>query len=314
MTASVYQAVDVPSGSDWVAVGQPFALPATVTVALERARGALIRTVYRLQRQDATLVALGYHRPGTAQEKLTAVSGDAELLAELADRVGEQLAAAGAVSLKLELPADARAWHRAARDAGLVQLDAPVAAAPPASPDAIPAGFVRRLGGWSAAELPYYRQSTEFTCGPVAALTAASALGLAPTLDRSAELQFWRESTSAPGCDGYGLATALAARGVRARVVVNTTSALQVESAPAPWQVDLREFTQQGFRAELERLGIEVDIAEPSIGEALAQVERGRLALLLIDEAEMHGEACPHWVVLHGALPRIRLVNNYRQF
>ncbi len=310
MTAADYQAIAVPHGSGWDEAGTPFGLPGPLAPALDRARGALVRTVYRLHRDDSELVALGYHRPGTAQEKLTALSGDPALLADLTERVAVQVAGVGAVSLKLELPAGAKTWHRAAGDAGFVPLRTPVAATAPGATDAVPAGFVRRLGGWSAAELPYYRQSTEFTCGPVAALTAANALGSTELLDRAAELQFWRESTSAPGCDGYGLAAALAARNVRARVVVNTTAALQVESVPAPWQVDLREFTQEEFRAELARLGVEVDIAEPRIADALAEVGRGRLALLLIDEAEMHGEPCPHWVVLHGGLPGVALVED----
>ena len=45
-------------------------------------------------------------------------------------------------------------------------------------------------------------------------------------------------------------------RGVRADVSVNTTAALQVETAPAAWQRELREFTQGDFRARAERLGL----------------------------------------------------------
>lgn len=310
MTAADYQAITVPSGSGWADGGAPFVLPATVAAALDRARGALVRTVYRLLRDEDALVALGYHRPGTAQEKLTALSGDPGLLAELTDRVAEQLAEAGAVSLKLELPAEAEAWHRAAREAGFVPLRTPLAPTAPGATEAVPAGFVRRLGGWTAAELPYYRQSTDFTCGPVAALTAASGLGLAPRLDRPAEVRFWREATSAPGCDGYGLAAVLAERGVVAELVVNTSEALQVEAEPSAWQRDLRTFLQDEFRARAQHSGVPIRLAEVSIAELFGLVASGRLVVLLIDEELMHAEPCPHWVVLHGVHDGIGLIED----
>jgi hypothetical protein len=310
MTAS-YARIPVPRGANWSDIDPGWTLPEPVTAALDRARGALVRSVHRVERDGSQLVALGYHRPGTAQEKLTAVAGSPQLLRELADRAADSLAASGGISLKLEVPAGADALATAAQDAGFRALARPRSAAPlPHDPDQLPLGFVRRIGGWAASELPYFRQTTEFTCGPVAALTAANALGLAPALDRTAEVQFWREATSAPGCDGYGLASALADRGVRADLVVNTTRALQIETEPAPWQRELREFVQAEFRTRAERAGVPIRLADPPVPALLDIAATAAMVVLLIDEKVMHAEPCPHWVVLHGVHQGIGLIED----
>jgi hypothetical protein len=267
--------------------------------------------VYHLAADDGWIVALGYHRPGTAQEKLTALSGAPGLLGWLADRVVAEIEPAGVISLKLEVPYGAATWRDAALAAGFTPLAPPLSAGPlPLDPGEVPAGFIRRIGGWRLPELAYYRQSTDFTCGPVAALTATHALARTPALSRAEELQFWREATSAPGCDGYGLAAALAARGVVPGVVVNTSSALQVEPEPAGWQRELREFTQQEFRRQAESAGVEFQLHDVHVDQVFAHVAAGRLVVLLIDEEVMHGEACPHWVVVHGFHDGVALVED----
>jgi hypothetical protein len=306
-----FHRVTVPPTSSWAEAGAQIQLTQAQAAALERAQGALVRSVYQFSSHHRQVTALGYHRRGTAQEKLTALSGSPTLFEQFADRVAAELSADGAISLKLELPADAPEWAQAATAAGFEPLAAPLSPAPlPHDPTTIPLGFIRRLGGWTALELAYFRQTTEFTCGPVAALTATAALGLTPALDRASELQFWREATSAPGCDGYGLAAALATRGVLADVSVNTTQALQVEAHPSAWQKELREFTQRDFRSKAEQQGVQFRLAELSVDDVFAQVRAGRLVLLLIDEELMHAEACPHWVVVHGVHDRVALIED----
>lgn len=304
------QRFSVPQGTPWDAVERGRELPAGVQSALERAKGALVRTVYSLRDGDRWIVALGLHRPYTVQEKLTELSGDPHLLRSLADELAVALLSEGVVSIKLELRHDARAWQEVAREAGFVSLARPISAGRlPHNPDTVPRGLIRRLVGSSPSEVAYYRQTTDFTCGPVAVLTALHALNLAPAPTRPAELQFWREATSAPGCDAYGLAAALAVRGVVPDVVVNTTEALQVDD-PADWLRELREFTQTDFRARAERLGVRFRLREFDISEVFRLVGEGNVVVLLIDEAPMHGVPCAHWVVVHAVLGDVAFVED----
>ncbi|HAM44829.1 MAG TPA: hypothetical protein DCM67_07430 [Propionibacteriaceae bacterium] len=306
-----YRSVSVPQGSTWEQVGAPFVLPEGVAAALAAAGGALVRTVYQLTEGDRELIALGYHRAGTAQQKLTELTGAVELFGELAEHAAEELAVEGGISLKVELPADATAWAEAVSAAGFVALAAPVsAAAPPVSADVVPLGFVRRLGDWDVPELPYFRQTTDFTCGPVSALTATNALGLTPALDPASEMELWRRATIVPACDAYGLAIGLADQGVASTVIVNTAEPLQLEEKPEAWRQDLSERTQAEFKARAEELGIPVLNADPGIAELLALVADGAIVLLLIDQLLMHADACAHWVTLHGVVGNIGFIED----
>lgn len=306
-----FHSVSVPQGSTWEQVDAGFELPESLATALAAAGGALVRTVYLVSDGDNELIALGYHRAGTAQQKLTELSGAVELFAALAERVAQELAADGGISLKVELPAGATAWAEAVSGAGFVPLAAPVgAAAPPVSADEVPLGFVRRLGEWEVPELPYFRQTTDFTCGPVSALTATNALGLTPALNPVSEMDLWRQATIVPACDAYGLAIGLAAQGVRATVIVNTAEPLQLDEKPEAWRQDLSERTQAEFKARAEELGIPVLKADPSIDELLTLVADGAIVLLLIDQLLMHAEACAHWVTLHGVVGDIGFIED----
>src|SRR3954465_10068174 len=63
-------------------------------------------------------------------------------------------------------------------------------------------------------KLPYYNQSTDFTCGPSSLMMAMTALDKTQKIDRAHELQLWREANTVfmgrghPGSSPYGLALA----------------------------------------------------------------------------------------------------------
>ncbi|MCB1507773.1 MAG: peptidase C39 family protein, partial [Hyphomicrobiaceae bacterium] len=82
----------------------------------------------------------------------------------------------------------------------------------------------------------YYEQTTDFTCGPACALMALGGLGLGAAADAAMELRLWREATTVfmtsglGGCDPYGLAVALARRGARTAIHINTGDLLFLES------------------------------------------------------------------------------------
>ena len=45
-------------------------------------------------------------------------------------------------------------------------------------------------------KLPYYNQSTDFTCGPSSLMMAMTALDKSQAIDRAHELQLWREANT----------------------------------------------------------------------------------------------------------------------
>ncbi len=301
--------IPVPQDADVDAVAASLGLPAVTADALARARGALVRTAHRLERDGQVVWALGIHRPHTAQEKLFAWSGDPALLGELTRLVADQVRAAEGIGVKVEVPA--APWAAAAVAAGLTRLAAPVSPGPPpVDPVLVPEGFVVRLGGWSRPEVSYFRQTTDFTCGPVASLMGLQAVGRRGVPDRAEELRLWRDATSMPACDVDGLTAALADRGVVTEAVVSQTTPLEIEPHPAEWLRDLREVVHRDFWDRSVAAGVRLEVGEVSAARVLAEVGAGRVVVLLIDELAMHGEACAHWVLVHGEAGGVALVED----
>lgn len=83
--------------------------------------------------------------------------------------------------------------------------------------------------------VPYYAQTTDFTCGPACLLMAMAALQPQRLPTRREELRLWREATTVfmtsghGGCSPHGLALAAWRRGFRVRLLLNTDGPLFLE-------------------------------------------------------------------------------------
>lgn len=286
-------------------------LPAWITARLATPSGVQLRTPYRVGPDDRPLLAFGQHRPLTGQEKLWGFTGDLTHTPVLLAEVEGQVRADGGVSVKVELTHDDVTLPPLLEAAGYVRLAPPVIAAPfPHDPAAVPQGWVKRLApGPAPRELGYFRQTTNVTCGAASAQMALAALGLAEP-SRDAELRFWRDATYLPGIEPFGLAVGLAGRGAHPRVVADYDGAILLEDATEPWQRELREYVQAGFRRDAAALGVPVERRRFDSAELVDRVTEGRIALVLIDEWPMHDEHCPHWIVVHGRLGDHLLVDD----
>lgn len=208
-----------------------------------------------------------------------------------------------------------------ARSSGVVQVkwegwtagDAPLAAG--FTPMRSPAGegvcrpetgYVRWLHGAPVSEPRHYQQTTHFTCGAVAALTALAETGAidAQSIDRSAELTLWRAATNFPACEPVGLAVAIRRRWQTADVAVSldTSDPVILDSYPEGERV-WRAVLQRASRDEARELGVPIDAQRMSLGDMRDAVEAGDRILLLISLDRMLGVGAPHWVLCHGAVP-----------
>lgn len=176
-------------------------------------------------------------------------------------------------------------------------------------------GWVRDLVEWPRAEHPYYRQTTEFTCGGAAALLALDAVGaglLGPDrrANRLAELDVWRTATNMPACDPYALATAvtrLAARhGARTvEVYLDTEDPVLLEHLDDADEIALRADLQELAAVDLDALGVQRHRSRLTMIDLARAVGDGAIALLLIDLTSLIDDPTPHWVTAlsaHGDL------------
>lgn len=252
-------------------------LPETTRAALVQAQGALERTVYMANDGHNTAFLLGYHRPHTAQEKLCAFSGCERLRNGLVEYAAlHAIHDSHTITVKTEpgvyaeqamTTDDGQSWH--------------------------PLG-----------EHEHYRQTTEFTCGPVSLLNAMHRLHPQVTANRVDELHIWREATIAMACEPYGLALSAMKRGEQPRIIVSKTGPVLNPADGAMGMLDaaMSLDVQEHFATQAHAAGIPVEVMPFTAADVVRRLDGGHVALVLIDEHVMHGEICPHWVTVTGML------------
>ncbi|GAA1862293.1 peptidase C39 family protein [Microbacterium koreense] len=167
-------------------------------------------------------------------------------------------------------------------------------------------GAVRWLETSDHDEPGYYAQTTLFTCGAVAGLIATERhidgfTGSAD--DRDRELALWRNASNYPACEPVGLAVALndAVSAAVVEVALDLAGPALLEDFTG-FDYDFRAELQQDSLRQAGERGVPVRRDRVEVEEIVRRVAAGERALLLIDEAPMHGEVGPHWVTAHAVV------------
>lgn len=156
----------------------------------------------------------------------------------------------------------------------------------------------------SEAPVPWYAQSTAFTCGPSCMMMLMAAANPQLAMSRELELDLWREATTIymtsghGGCHPVGLALAAHSRGVPAEVWLSQTTTPFIEGVRAEHKKEVMNLVHQQFmeRARLAALPI---VHEPvSIKQLQVWLERGDLVMVMISSYRFNGDKAPHWVVV----------------
>ena len=157
--------------------------------------------------------------------------------------------------------------------------------------------------------MPYYNQSTEFTCGPACLAMALKHFQPETELGETLELRLWREATTIylasglGGCGPYGLAVAAARRGLDVEIRLNTDDFLFLNSVRDPEKQRVMIIAQQDYRDQAEAMGIPVSGEPLSPRDLSAAIASGAVAIVLISGYQMFGRREPHWVIVHAADP-----------
>lgn len=263
----------------------------------------------RLSAGSGGVTVSGVRRAASRLARILEVDGTGpDAAAALAGFV-EAAAASGCIAVRAEVPADAPGDEiaLALSAAGFHLLDPAIHAAQPVRPVR---RFERRLDGSKPTRtLPYFGQSTSFTCGAVALMLARSRLVPGSAVDRRTEIDLWRQATTvhAPrgpgGCDPFGVAVTAARLGLRPRIVASIPGPFLIGRIYTEAQQELMRFVQAGFRDEARERGIAVETREWTHADLAETLAAGGAAIVLIDEMMFHGEAIPHWILVHGHGP-----------
>lgn len=164
--------------------------------------------------------------------------------------------------------------------------------------------------------VPWYGQTTAFTCGPAAAMMAMAALERNYRPSVSEELALWREATTIfmtsghGGCHPLGLALAMQRRGFSCSVYLNQRTALFVDGVRSEEKKAVIRQVDADFRRAAGEAEIPVLCEDFTQEQLQHHLQEGALALLLISTYRLDGKRVPHWVTLSGIDERCLYVHD----
>lgn len=161
--------------------------------------------------------------------------------------------------------------------------------------------------GPSGIRVPFYEQTTDFTCGAAALMMAMRALDLSVELTRKLELRIWRESTTIfmtsghGGTGPFGLALAAWNRGFDVQLYVNDERPSFLDSVRSESKKEVMRIVHEEQAEELSRTGVEL-LYQPFTPDILAaSLAEGAIPVVLISSYRIYREKFPHWVVVTGS-------------
>lgn len=152
--------------------------------------------------------------------------------------------------------------------------------------------------------VPWYRQTTEFTCGPASLMMAMRAQDASYRMSRAEELRLWRESTTIymtsghGGCHPLGLALAAHRRGFHAEVWISVRTPLFIDSVRNEDKRAVIEQVHRDYVQQSREAGLSVHYSEVSQIDLDRALKSGAVPVVLISTWQMDRKRAPHWVVV----------------
>ena len=166
------------------------------------------------------------------------------------------------------------------------------------------------------ARTAYYQQTLGFTCGASCLMMAMKAFDRDLVLERTLELQLWREATTIymtaghGGCGPYGLALAAHRRGYRTEIYVNGDGVLFRESVRSEDKREVITLVHDDFVRQAHEANITVHHKVAGTAELTRCYANGGIALVLISTYRLTRERAPHWVVVTGCDDRYFFIHD----
>jgi hypothetical protein len=155
-------------------------------------------------------------------------------------------------------------------------------------------------------KIPFFRQTTDFTCGPAALMMALSAIDGNYQCSPNDELQIWREATTIfmtsghGGCGPRGLALAAQERGARPEIYLNHQGTLFLDGVRSEAKKRILNRVHADFKQRVKTAHIPCHRTGLNPKILREVIESGGTALILISSYKLYGEKSPHWVVITG--------------
>lgn len=159
-------------------------------------------------------------------------------------------------------------------------------------------------------EVPYYAQTSEFTCGPACILMVMKHFDPRLEIGRKLEFEVWRQCNmiGIRGADPYGLSVPLLDAGYDVRLITQRRRIIE----PRSWRRRLlRRFTREeielslfGMRENQRRAllrNLSIEYRRPRVSDVIRGLREKFVPIALVHMGVVHSLNIPHWVVVTGA-------------
>lgn len=158
----------------------------------------------------------------------------------------------------------------------------------------------------NSKNVPYYKQTTEFTCGPASLMMALAALNPTYQPTPAEELQIWREATTIfmtsghGGCGPRGLALAAHLRGYTPEIYLSREGVLFLDGVRSESKKQVLKRVHADFKQRIKQAQITTHRKALNLKDLANTLNNRGLALVLISSYRLYGEKSPHWVLVTG--------------
>jgi ribosomal protein S18 acetylase RimI-like enzyme len=152
--------------------------------------------------------------------------------------------------------------------------------------------------------IPWYCQTTQFTCGPAALMMAMAGLDTNIQLDQATELDIWREATTIymtsghGGCHPVGLGLAAQSRGFDVEVYLNTRDPLFLDGVRSADKKSVMETVHNRFLEKAREQQMDIVYADIDQSQIKDWLQAGYGVLVLISSYRLDRRKSPHWVTV----------------
>lgn len=153
-------------------------------------------------------------------------------------------------------------------------------------------------------EVPYYPQTTDFTCGPASLIMAMASVDHGQSMTTLEELRIWREATTIfmlaghGGCGPHGLALAAWQRGFEATAYISQEGPLFRDTVRNEDKKKVLELVHEGFLHDIGQTGIELHHDPLTLDEIERRLRAGQVPVILISSWQLNRSRIPHWVTV----------------
>ena len=158
--------------------------------------------------------------------------------------------------------------------------------------------------------VPYYEQSSEFSCGPACVVMVMKHFEPRLKIGRGLEFEIWRQCNmiGVKGADPYGLSVPLIDAGYEVSLLTQRRkvidSARWRRRLPRHFSAEDIELSLFGMRQNQKRAlrrHLQVKFKRPVVGDVVRGIRENLVPIALVHMGVVHSLNVPHWVVVTDA-------------